>query len=128
MISPAQRDQLALPWYLSGPMSGHDDLNIPTFHRVAAAFREQGVAILSPPELCAPDTDWETAMAIDLAAMRQAVGLLLLPGWEHSRGARIEWVWGRVLGLPRLPIHVGWMMLVPRDFDGHSPPAPFDAW
>lgn len=99
-------------WYLSGAMSGYPNLNIPLFERVAAAFRAQGIAIISPPELCPSDIDWETAMALDLVAMRQARGVLLLPGWELSRGARIEWAWAKALGLPRLPIHVGWAMLV----------------
>lgn len=102
------------PWYLSGPMTGYADLNFPAFRDTAAAFRAQGVPILNPIDLCPPDCDWETAMAIDLAAMRQAAGVLLLPGWELSRGARLEWAWARALGLPRLPVHVGWMLLVGR--------------
>ena len=99
------------PWYLSGPMSGYAGLNFPLFHRTAAVFRAHGIDIINPVELCPATTDWETAMAIDLAVMRQAVGMLMLPEWEFSRGARLEWAWARALGLPRLPVHVGWMLL-----------------
>ncbi len=101
-------------WYLSGPMAGYTDLNFPLFCQVAAAFRAQGIDIINPAELCSATTDWETAMAIDLAAMRQAAGMLMLPGWEYSSGARLEWAWARAWRLPRLPVHVGWALLIER--------------
>ena len=116
---PAHRvGSLSTPWYLSGAMSGYADFNFPLFHRVAEAFRCQGMAILNPAELAPVDTTWETAMACDLAALRQACGVILLPGWEFSSGARLERSWARALGLPRLPVHVAWSLLCPdADFE-----------
>lgn len=100
-------------WYLSGPMSGYKDLNFPTFHRVAAVFRAHGVAIFNPAEMSFPTTAWESAMAFDLAAMRTIRGMILLPGWEFSSGARLEWAWARAHGYPRLPVHVAGRLLCP---------------
>jgi len=104
---------LSSPWYLSGAMSGYPELNFPLFHAVARAFRRQGVAILNPAELAPADTTWEDAMACDLAALRQACGVILLPGWEFSSGARLERSWARALGLPCLPLHLAWKLLCP---------------
>lgn len=99
-------------WYLSGPMTGHPQLNFPLFDAVAQAFRAHGVAIMSPHELCLPHMSWAFAMAVDLSALRRACGVILLPGWRQSSGARLEWAWARAGGLPRLPLHVAWQMLV----------------
>ena len=101
-------------WYLSGPMSGYTDLNFPLFHRVTTAFRAQGVGVINPAEHAPADTAWEDAMAEDFALLDDACGVILLPGWEFSSGARLEWAWARMLGIPRLPLHVAWALLVGR--------------
>jgi hypothetical protein len=81
-------------------MTGLPDFNRPAFHRVAACVRAAGHDVLSPAELCPPGIEWKAAMRIDLAAIKTADGVILLPGWERSRGARIE-VWrARKRGLP----------------------------
>ena len=87
-------------WYLSGPMTGLPDLNRPAFQQVAATIRAAGHDALNPAELCPPGIPWKAAMRIDRAALKTAQGLICLPGWERSRGARIE-VWlARRRGLP----------------------------
>ena len=79
-------------WYVSGPMTGLPDLNRPAFQQVAVTVRAAGHDPINPAELCPPDIPWKAAMRIDLAALKNANGLICLPGWERSRGARIE-VW-----------------------------------
>ena len=98
-------------WYLSGPMSGHPAFNYPLFHRTAALFRQHQVPILNPAELGAVDNAWADLLASDLAALTQTAGLILLPGWHLSSGARLEWQWARAHHLPRLPWHVAWRLL-----------------
>lgn len=87
-------------WYLSGPMTGLPDLNRPVFQHVAALIRSVGHDVLNPAELCPPGITWKAAMHYDLAALKTAQGVICLPAWERSRGARIE-VWiARRRGLP----------------------------
>lgn len=87
-------------WYLSGPMTGLPDLNRSAFHRVAASVRAAGHDALNPAELCPSGITWKAAMRIDLAALKTAQGVICLPGWERSRGARIEVCVARRRGLP----------------------------
>ncbi|PSR23568.1 MAG: hypothetical protein C7B43_19995 [Sulfobacillus benefaciens] len=104
---------MILMWYLSGPMSGHPAFNFPLFHRAAAAFRQHGVAVVNPAEICSVDTTWSVALAQDLAVLPQTQGLILLPGWQTSSGARLEWQWARAHGLPRLLWSDAWTVLCP---------------
>lgn len=87
-------------YYLAGPMSGLPDRNFPAFKAAAEHLREMGIEIVSPAEF-----EWELPTEGDLPAghtyggvlgrdvkivIDDVVGLILLPGWEKSVGARIE--------------------------------------
>ncbi len=109
-------------WYLSGPMSGHPDLNFPLVHRDARALRQHGVNAVTPAEICATDPSWPNAMTQDLAVLPQTQGLIWLPGWHTSSGARLEWHWARVHGLPRYLWAEAWTLLCP------AVPVPDLAW
>lgn len=87
--------------YLSGPMTGHPDNNVPLFERYAQLLREQGFRVMSPPELArqlgvtpeSPDANdqYEQMLAYDLQAVDRAQMVLLLgeQPWT-SRGVRLE--------------------------------------
>ncbi|QRF23619.1 DUF4406 domain-containing protein [Alicyclobacillus sp. TC] len=77
--------------YLSGPMTGHPEYNYPLFRRVASLLREDGITVACPTELgLAPVLPWEAMMHSALQLLLQCEAIALLPGWEHSRGARLE--------------------------------------
>jgi hypothetical protein len=78
--------------YLSGPMSGIALHNRPAFDEAASTLRAQGHVVLNPHEISPPDgRTWEAALRADLLAMLQrADGIVLLPHWRCSRGARLE--------------------------------------
>ena len=77
--------------YLSGPISGLPDLNRPAFAQAAAHLRALGWLVINPHELeHAAPSGWADYMRVDLAAMMTADAILMLPGWEDSRGARLE--------------------------------------
>lgn len=87
--------------YIAGPMTGLPGDNYPAFHAAAQQLRQQGHHVENPAESAPPPCGgtW-------LGWMRQAVAQLvscdeicLLPGWEHSRGARVEHELARGLGL-----------------------------
>ena len=77
--------------YLAGPMSGYDDFNRPAFDAAATFLRERDYTVLSPAELFDhTDLSWDFYMRASIRLMLNADAVVLLPGWEKSRGAVIE--------------------------------------
>lgn len=88
--------------YIAGPVTGYPDGNKAAFAAAAAMLREVTAwEVVSPLEMDSPEEfaatmadhygsvywhrmveDFKTVIAVD--------GLFLLPGWERSKGARIE--------------------------------------
>lgn len=101
--------------YLAGPMSGHADHNFPLFNRIARLLREQGHYVFNPAEnkdggVRRPRSYY---MRLDIPALMDCDGVVVLPGWEQSRGASLE-VWIAIdLDLPiyQISVEVGNVML-----------------
>lgn len=87
-------------YYLSGPMTGIPDFNFPHFNTVAAALRLLGHSIINPAEINATtDGDWHNYLRADIKALCDCDGIILLAGWERSRGAHLELHLAHRLGL-----------------------------
>lgn len=106
---PAQRHV-----YVAGPMQGIPNFNFPRFNAVAAAFRANGHTVFNPAEkdierhagvniaagnasgsLAEAKTthgfSLRTALAEDCRFIcEQANTIVMLPGWEQSKGAMAE--------------------------------------
>lgn len=77
--------------YISGPMTGLPSLNFPAFHKAAASLRASGHSVVNPAELNAnPNATRAECMRVDIGALLLCDSIAFLPGWENSRGARIE--------------------------------------
>jgi hypothetical protein len=101
-------------------MTGVPQFNVPFFDKTARELRYAGWEILSPAELDSPDmraqalasTDgdisklenktqetWGQVLGRDVTRVADDVyGLIMLPGWEKSRGARLEAYVGLLTG------------------------------
>lgn len=91
--------------YLSGPMSGLPDYNWPTFDAAAVALRSAGHTVVNPAETSLPaSSPWTHHMRYDIARLVECDAILMLPGWERSMGARLEWE--IALGL-KMAVHYG---------------------
>lgn len=90
--------------YLAGPMTGIPDFNYPAFHQAAAELRAQGYAVLNPAEHFDGDQTlpYETYMRGAIQAVLSADFIYTLPGWQKSRGARMEMLIAQRLGLPHI--------------------------
>lgn len=99
-------------YYIAGPMSGIPRFNIPAFDEAATNLRKAGFNIISPAELDDPVTremawnspdgatlndthpngeSWGDFLARDVKIVADKVqGIIALPGWQRSRGARLE--------------------------------------
>lgn len=73
-------------------MTGLPDFNYPEFNRVAQLLRDQGHYVYNPAEKdIRSEKDLREAF-VDYTRFIccQADKLVLLPGWENSKGAKIE--------------------------------------
>lgn len=99
--------------YIAGPMSGIPQFNYPAFLRAAGLLREMGYEVYCPAEMDSPeaqaaalasptgsfdelesngcDETWGDFLKNDVKLIADEVdAVTLLPGWETSRGARME--------------------------------------
>lgn len=79
--------------YVSGGMSGLPDLNFPAFHRAASSLRASGYEVVNPAEMDAADTapkEWHEYLRRDIKALMDCDAIAMLPGYEKSKGARLE--------------------------------------
>lgn len=77
--------------YVAGPMTGKPDLNFPVFHAAAAALRAEGWEVVNPAEINAdPSAGWHDCMRADIKQLVDCHAVLMLPGWEWSKGASLE--------------------------------------
>lgn len=86
-------------YYLAGPMSGLPNFNRDAFVEAARLLRENGYEVLNPVEMDLIYGSWEEAikrpwqehLARDVdTVVNKADGVILLDGWETSRGANLE--------------------------------------
>lgn len=77
--------------YISGPMTGMPDYNYPAFYAADSLLRARfGCQVINPARQEVRPS-WEAYMRHDVNLLREATALFQLPGWERSRGARIEY-------------------------------------
>lgn len=85
------RDQQPKRVYVAGPMTGMPELNFPAFHAEANRLRNAGYEVANPAEIN-PDigAKWQDCMRADIEQLVRCDAIVLLPGWEKSRGATLE--------------------------------------
>jgi Domain of unknown function (DUF4406) len=95
--------------YLAGPMSGIPQFNFPAFYAAAAHLRQDGFDVVSPAEMDdAEDAGaamksvdgsmhnhhktWGDFLARDVKMLADSgiEGMVFLPSWTGSRGAKLE--------------------------------------
>lgn len=86
--------------YVVGPVTGRPDLNREAFDEAARALREAGHFPSIPHRNVPPDAPWADAMKMSIRAMLRCEGVARLPDWRSSKGARIESMLARRLGMP----------------------------
>lgn len=76
-------------YYIAGPMSGLPGYNRRAFDAAERMLRRDGHLVLNPAVL-PTDLPYKTYLPICLTMLQQCDVVLLLHGWELSRGARLE--------------------------------------
>lgn len=86
--------------YIAGPMTGRAQFNYPAFHQAATLLRAAGHVVINPAENPAPSCgSWLGYMRMSVAQVASVDCLVMLPGWPLSKGARIEYLLAKLLGL-----------------------------
>lgn len=96
--------------YLAGPMTGLPQFNFPAFDAAAEMLAAQGHTVFNPAQMDR-DVGFDPATTVvskeflrdalrrDLSAICNCDAVAMLPGWEQSGGARVEWTLATHLGL-----------------------------
>ena len=85
--------------YLAGPMTGMPEFNYPAFHAEAARLRQLGYHVENPAEINPEGGSWSDCMRRDIPQLLTCDSLALLPGWDKSKGARLEYHVATELGM-----------------------------
>jgi hypothetical protein len=90
--------------YISGPMTGRPDHNFPAFHAAATRLRQVGWKTVNPADNFGGRTDLPRGsyLRADVVLLAQCDAIAMLPGWEESRGAKLEYLLAREIGMPVL--------------------------
>lgn len=102
--------------YLAGPMSiVPKDYNFPAFISAAKFLRDQGFEVFSPAEadmerygtddieIIKTKANYKECLTVDLNwILEHAEGIVLLPGWEKSKGVAVELSLAKALGLDQM--------------------------
>lgn len=104
--------------YIAGPMSNLPQHNFPAFFAAADELRGAGFDIISPAEIDNPSTrklslksqdgniddldqTWGELLSRDIKIVADEVdGVMVIPGWQKSKGARLETFCAYVSGKP----------------------------
>lgn len=95
--------------YLAGPMRGIEEFNFPAFEAAALHLRRQGYQVFSPaehdlesgfdPKGTLDGFNLRAALKWDLETITSCNCVVVLPGWEHSKGCAAEVATARALGI-----------------------------
>ena len=87
--------------YISGKISGQVPFARAQFKFAADAVEKAGFEAVNPFDNGLDEDDtWEKHLAVDIINLMGCDAILQLPGWEASRGARLEWEVARQIDLP----------------------------
>jgi hypothetical protein len=87
--------------YISGPVTGMTDDNRTEFQIAEAAIRHKGHEPVNPLTLAHDHgKTWAEYMKVDLEALLHVDAVLVLNGWQFSRGANIEVTLAVDIGIP----------------------------
>lgn len=86
--------------YLSGPMSGLPDFNKQAFMNAEARLNAAGIKVVNPVKNGVPaDAEWSEHMRADISMLMTCAQIAMLPGWQNSKGAKLELHIAKQLGI-----------------------------
>jgi hypothetical protein len=101
--------------YIAGPMTGYPEFNYPAFHDAATRLRDAGFEVVSPAELNPIDPSlivddkyytelYPSYIKRDVIALIECDHIVMLQGWQASKGATLEHHIASVLGIRQIDL------------------------
>lgn len=87
-------------FYISGKISGNPNYEFEfdcAHRRMQHSFPTH--LIVDPTEICDPSWSWIRCMSVCIRALLRCDAIVLIDGWQSSRGARIERLIAKMLRL-----------------------------
>ena len=92
--------------YISGPMTGIEDHNYAVFDAMRDELLSRGYAVVNPADVARKlirssviTPERSDFLCADIHALLDCDGIFLLPGWQASEGALLEYQIAKSLGL-----------------------------
>lgn len=90
--------------YVAGPYSGDVEQNISKARAIAVELWKKDHSVICPhmnsAHMEGDGIEWETFMQGDYQMIARCDGLVMVPGWENSKGATLEKQYAESLGIP----------------------------
>jgi nucleoside 2-deoxyribosyltransferase len=96
--------------YIAGPMSGKECYNFEEFFVVARILKNAGYEVINPAQIDAEkmfdgwqytEDQYPLVLSEDITVItNEAFMVVLLDGWEESKGACVEKAFAEAIGLP----------------------------
>ena len=88
--------------YIAGKVTGEDRAECTAkFQKVQESIEALGFEAINPLQVVGDwQTPWNKAMRMCVAKLTECDGIVLLPDWTKSKGAKIEWDISKLLELP----------------------------
>lgn len=93
--------------YIAGPMGGRENWNFPLFNEVERDLIERGWGVYNPAvqgagdkQTCGTPGDYKKFLPQDVAWIAASDYVVVLHGWERSKGAVFEVLFAKLSGIP----------------------------
>lgn len=107
--------------YISGPITGHDPERVKReFESCALWLWQHGIEYVNPLTLCSGESGWHQCMRADIKALCDCTHIVMLHGWQESKGCHVELHLAHRLGIEIVVNLRDWLIEHERHNGGRS--------